>query len=133
MQKISKEEVDIDMLGATGATMMDLGFTPEATWAIMACTRAFAAGGHFIEEIERGQYTKLGQTLTPKEDYDGPEDRAVPSLDERSKNAKSAQTHTPDEWKKAFDQRKKIYGSGYSIIEEIEDPSKKTGIKKVGK
>ncbi|MHC4191995.1 MAG: citrate synthase family protein, partial [Planctomycetota bacterium] len=38
-QKISEKEIDIDMLGATGATMMDLGFTPEATWAIMACTR----------------------------------------------------------------------------------------------
>jgi hypothetical protein len=132
-QKISEKEIDIDMLGATGATMMDLGFSPEATWAIMACTRAFAAGAHYIEEVERGQYTRLGQTLTPKEDYDGPEDRAVPSLDERMKNAKPAQTHTPDEWKEAFEERKKVYGSGYSIIEEIEDPSKKTGIKKVGK
>ena len=132
-QKISEKEVDIDMLGATGATMMDLGFTPEATWAILACTRAFAAGAHYIEEIERGQYTRLGQTLTPKERYDGPEDKPVPSLEERAKNAKPAQTYTPDEWKKAFEERKKIYGSGYSIIEEIEDPSKKTGIKKVGK
>ena len=132
-QKISEKEIDIDMLGATGATMMDLGFTPEATWAIMACTRAFAAGAHYIEEIERGEYTRLGQTLTPKEHYDGPEDSPVPSLEERAKNAKPAQTHTPDEWKKAFEERKKIYGSGYSIIEEIEDPSKKTGIKKVGK
>ncbi len=132
-QKISPNPVDLDMLGATGATMMDMGFSSEATWAIMACTRAFAAGAHFIEEIERCEYTKLGQTLTPKESYDGPEDRPVPSLDERAKNAKTAQTHTPDEWKKAFDERKKIYGSGYSIIEEIEDPSKKTGIKKVGR
>jgi hypothetical protein len=132
-QKLSEKEIDIDMLGATGATMMDLGFSPEATWAIMACTRAFAAGAHYIEEIERNPYTRLGQTLTPKAYYDGPEDRPVPTLEERAKNATSAQTHTPDEWKKAFEERKKIYGSGYSIIEEIEDPSKKTGIKKVGK
>ncbi len=132
-QKISPKPIDLDMLGATGATMMDLGFSPEATWAIMACTRAFAAGAHFIEEIERGEYTRMGQPLTPKEHYDGPEDRPVPSLEERAKNAKSAQTHTPDEWKKTFDERKKIYGSGYSIIEETEDPSKKTGIKKVGR
>ena len=132
-QKISEKEIDIDMLGATGATMMDLGFTPEATWAIMACTRAFAAGAHYIEEIERGEYTRLGQTLTPKEYYDGPEDRPVPSLEERAKNAKPAQTNTPDEWKKAFEERKKNFGSGYLIIEEIEDPSKKTGIKKVGR
>ena len=132
-QKISPESLDLDMLGATGATMRDLGFSPEATWAIMACTRAFAAGAHYIEEIERGDHTRTGQTLTPKEDYDGPGDRPAPSLDERAKNARTAQTKTPDEWKKAFEERKKIYGSGYSIIEEIEDPSEKTGIKKVGR
>ena len=132
-QKISTEPVDLDMLGATGAVMMDLGFSPEATWAILAVTRSFACGAHYIEEVERESYTKLGQTLTPKEDYDGPADRPVPPLEEREKNAKPAQTHTPQEWKKAFDERKKIYGSGYSIVEEIEDPSKKTGIKSVGR
>ncbi len=132
-QKLSDTPVDLDLLGATGATMMDLGFSPEATWAIMACTRAFAAGAHYIEEIERGKYTRLGETLTPKEDYDGPQDRPVPSLEDRARNAVSAQTKSPDEWKQAFEERKKIFGSGYLIVEEIEDPSQKTGIKKVGK
>ena len=133
VQKISKEAVDLDMLGAIGATMMDLGFTPEATWAILAVTRSFAAGAHFIEEIERGSYTQLGQNLTPKENYDGPEDKPVPPFSERDKITKSAQCKTTDEWKKAFDEKQSLYGSGYSIIEEIEDPSKKTGIKKVGR
>lgn len=132
-QKASAEPVDLDMLGAIGATMMDLGFSPEATWAILAVTRSFAAGAHYIEEVERGEYMKIGQTLTPKEDYDGPADRPVPPLKDREKVAKPALTRTPEEWKKAFDERKKILGSGYSIVEEIEDPSKKSGIKKVGK
>ncbi len=132
-QKASSEPVDLDLLGAIGAAMLDLGFTSEATWAIMAITRSFAAGAHYIEEVEREEYTKLGQTLTPKEDYDGPADRPVPPLAEREKVAQPAQTHTPDEWGKAFEERKKLYGSGYSIIEEIEDPSKKSGIKKVGR
>ncbi|UCE06261.1 MAG: hypothetical protein JSW07_22235 [bacterium] len=132
-QKVSKKPVDLDMLGAMGATMMDLGFTPEATWAILAVTRSFAAGAHYIEEIERGSYTQLGQNLTPKEDYDGPADRPVPPLSERDKIAKPAQCKTTEEWKKAFEERKSLYGSGYSIVEEIEDPSKKTGIKKVGR
>ena len=132
-QKASAEPVDLDMLGAIGATMMDLGFSPEATWAILAVTRSFAAGAHYIEEVERGEYMKIGQTLTPKEDYDGPADRPVPPLKDREKFAKPALTRTPEEWKKAFDERKKILGSGYSIVEEIEDPSKKSGIKKVGK
>lgn len=132
-QKASDGDVDIDMLGAIGTVMMDLGFTPEATWAILAVTRAFAAGAHYIEEVERGEYTRLGQTLTPKEDYDGPEDRTVPSTEDRAKTAKSAQTHTPDEWKQAFTERKKMYGTGYRIVEEVEDPSKKTGVKSIGR
>lgn len=132
-KRLKKEPVDIDMLGATGITMMDLGFTPEATWAILAVTRAFAAGTHYIEELERGEYTRLGQELTPKEDYDGPSDRKVPPLEDRDKMAKPALTRSPEEWKKAFEERKKLYGSGFGIVEEIEDPSKKSGIKKVGK
>ncbi|UCH20964.1 MAG: hypothetical protein JSU83_20995 [Deltaproteobacteria bacterium] len=132
-QNISDEPVDLDMLGATGAAMMDLGFTPEATWAILAVTRSYAAGAHYIEEIERGSYTRLGQELTPKEDYDGPADRPVPPLKDRDKVAESALCRTPEDWKKRFEAMKKVHGSGFSIVEEIEDPSKKSGIKKVGK
>ena len=124
-QRISDHPVDLDMLGAIGATMMDLGFTPEATWAIIAVTRAFGAGAHAIEEIEREGVTRQGQELTPKELYDGPEDRPVPPLTERDKFAKPAQTYTLDEWKKAFEERKKLHGSGFAIMEEIKDPSKK--------
>jgi hypothetical protein len=132
-QKASGEPVDLDMLGATGATMLDLGFSPEATWAILAVTRAFATGAHYIEEIERDDYCRTGQALTPKEFYDGPEDRPVPPLKDRNKIAKSGICRTVDEWAEAREERKEIVGSGHSIIEEIEDPSKKSGIKKVGK
>ncbi|MBW2514894.1 MAG: hypothetical protein JRE21_10050 [Deltaproteobacteria bacterium] len=132
-QKTLDRPVDLDMLGATGAAMMDLGFTPEATWAILAVTRSFAAGAHYIEEVEREEKNRLGQELTPKEDYDGPEDRPVPPLAEREKIASSAICTTPDEWKRRFEKMKKVQGSGFSIIEEVQDPSKKSGIKKVGK
>jgi hypothetical protein len=132
-QNVFDEPVDLDMLGATGATMMDLGFTPEATWAILAVTRAFAAGAHYIEEVEREESNRLGQQLTPKEDYDGPADRPVPPLGDRGKSAKSAICRTPQEWKARFEEMKETRGSGFSIVEEIADPSKKSGIKKVGK
>jgi citrate synthase len=132
-QKASDTPVDIDMLGAMGSVMMDLGFSPEATWAILAVTRSFAAGAHYIEEVERGGFQKLGQALTPKEWYDGPDDRPVPPLADRDKHAQSALCKNLEQWAQAEEKRKEVLGSGYSIHEEIEDPSKKTGIKSVGK
>lgn len=132
-QRLSDTPVDVDMLGATCATMMDLGFTPEATWGIVAVTRSYGAGAHYIEEVEREGYTRLGETLTPKDLYDGPDDRPVPPLKDRDKVAKPGKTRTPDEWKAAFEERKKLNGSGFAIVEEIHDPSKKTGVKSVGK
>ena len=125
-QQISDTPVDLDILGAIGATMMDLGFTPEAIWAILAITRSFGAGAHYIEEVERESMTALGQEFTPKELYDGPEDRPVPALAKRNELAQQAQTFTLEEWKQAFEDRKKLYGSGFAIIEEVEDPSEKT-------
>ncbi|MBA7695976.1 hypothetical protein ES703_104618 [subsurface metagenome] len=112
------------MLGALGAAMLDLGFTPEAAWSIFAVTRAFAGGAHSIEEIEREGYTMMGKALTPREDYDGPVDRPVPSLVERAKNAKPGQAKSLEEWKSRLEQKKKLYGSGHAIVEEIEDPRK---------
>ncbi len=124
-QQISDHPVDLDILGAIGAAMMDLGFTPESTWGILAVTRSFGAGAHAIEEIEREGETRLGQELTPKEDYDGPEDRPIPPLADRDKTAKPGQTYTPEEWKKTLAERQKFYGSGFAIVEEIKDPRKK--------
>jgi hypothetical protein len=132
-QAASSEPVDIDMLGATGAIMQDLGFTPEATWAILAITRSFGAGAHYIEEVERGEMSRMGQQLSPKANYDGPANRPVPPLKDRAKVAKSAVCKTPEEWKARFESMKKVMGSGFSIVEEVADPSKKSGMKKVGK
>ena len=121
-QKISEESVDLDMLGAMGATMMDLGFSPDSTWVVLAVTRAFAGGAHFCEQAEREPFERFGQRLTPKKYYDGPEDRSVPSLDERKKFASAEQYKTPEEWKKGFDRKQKMKGTGWAIVEDIADP-----------
>ena len=130
---LSDTPVDVDLLGAMAATMMDLGFTPEATWAIIAVTRSFGAGAHYIEEVEREGYTRLGEHLTPKEFYDGPDDRPVPPLADRHEHAAPARVGTPDEWLAALEERRKLRGSGAAIVEEIHDPSKKTGVRALGK
>lgn len=133
VQESLEYEVDVDLLGATGAVMMDLGFTPEATWVILAVTRSFAAGAHYIEEIEREGYTRWGEELTPEEDYDGPDDRPVPPVADRDRHAIPAVCTTLEEWHARFEAMRSVYGSGFGIVEEIEDPSKKSGIKSVGK
>jgi citrate synthase len=122
-RKASAIPVDIDLLGAIAAVMADLGFTPEATWTLIAVTRSIGTGAHCIEEVEREGFTRLGETLTPKELYDGPEDRPVPPLAEGKRQAQTAQTHTLEEWKAEFERRKELNGSGFAIVEEIEDPS----------
>jgi len=88
-------------------------------------TRAFATGAHYCEEIEREEPVRLGQTLTPKEWYDGPEDRPVPTLEQRKTVAKAMEAQTPEEWKATFLERQKISGSGWAIVEEIDDPKRK--------
>jgi len=124
-QKISPEPVDVDMLGATGAVMFDLGFSPEATWAVLAVGRAFAGGAHYCEEVEREEPMRLGQMLTPREWYDGPGDRPVPTLQERKQTVRPGTCHTPEEWKKDFVEKQKMKGSGWAIVEEIDDPRRK--------
>jgi citrate synthase len=123
-QKAGHDPVDLDMLGSVGATMFDLGFTPEAAWSIIAITRAFGTGAHAIEEVERESQVIFGQSLQPKEYYDGPPDRPVPPVKDREKVANPAYSKTLEEWKRNFEERKKLKGSGYSIVEHIEDPRK---------
>ncbi len=121
-QQAGSSPVDIDMLGATGAIMADMDFSPEATWTIIAVTRSFGAGAHYMEEVEREGTSRLGEVLTPKDLYDGPADRPVPPLADRDKHAVPAQTHSLEEWKEELERRKKIPASGFAIVEEIEDP-----------
>ena len=46
-------------------------------------------------------------------------------MEERAKTVKAACCSTPEEWKKAFDERQKMVGSGWAIVEEIEAPKLK--------
>ncbi len=127
--KIEIGFVEADMIGAMTAAMMELDFSSDGAWCIMAVTRSFAAGAHAIEEMERESVDVLGGTLTPKEWYDGPVDRPVPSLEERS-GFKGAQAQTAKEWKEKWERNEKLYGSGFSISYEIAEVRKATVSKK---
>lgn len=121
-QETSDEPVALDMLGATTAVMLDLGFTPEAAWSIIAVTRAFASGCHAIEEIEREPKSVWGAALSPIENYDGPKLRQVPDLEDRDKVAVSNRQMQGDSlvsWYKDFLEKQKMVGTGHAIVEDI--------------
>lgn len=120
--------VEADMIGAMSATMMELEFSSDAAWCILAVTRSFAGGCHAMEEMEREDKDVLGKTLTPKEWYDGPVDRPVPALSDRP--AKGKQAQTVSEWIQGWKEMERLKGSGYSIPYVIDDPRKATVSKK---
>ncbi len=121
-QDASETPVALDMLGATTAAMLDLHFTPEAAWAIIAVTRAFASGCHAIEEVEREPKEVWGAALSPKESYDGPEDQPVPDPEARDEVAvpnKKCQGETLESWYEDFKRKQKIVGTGHAVVEEV--------------
>ena len=59
VQALSDEPVDIDMLGAMGAAMFDIGFSPEATWAVSGGDAGVCCGLPFYG---RGGMRTTGKT-----------------------------------------------------------------------
>ena len=96
---------------------------PRGDLGVLAVTRASQTGAHYCEEIERRRRS-AGQILTPKEWYDGPEDRPVPTLEERKKVAKAMEAQTPESeanlHRAAEDQGVRLGHRG-----EIDDPRRK--------
>lgn len=50
--EISGRTLHPNVLGAAGSTLLDLGFSPKACWAIGILSRAFSCAAHAIEEME---------------------------------------------------------------------------------
>jgi len=122
VQEKSEEPVALDMFGATCAVMMDLNFTPEAIWSIIAIVRAYAAGAQAIEEIEEEPKSIYGAPLTPKEYYIGPEDKEVPTLEERNRIAepnKKKVGNDANSWIKDLERKQRQRATGWVIEEEL--------------
>ena len=82
-----------NLLGAAGPVLLDLGFSPEASFAIGVLCRGFSCAAHAIEEAaeespwrasRRGDETDiLDLSLQGPDRYAGPADRVVPPRAER--------------------------------------------------
>lgn len=122
-KKEGKSELHPDMVGAGGSALLDLGFSPESSWAILIVCRAYGCGAHCIEEMERGP---LGQYGVPQKgfeeyEYDGTKLKPVPPIEERDKYTKPIKSSTVEEWKQKVEEQKKIKGIGWTILKEEDE------------
>jgi citrate synthase len=78
----------INIVGISAAILCDLGFSPQAAWAVGFLARAVSCAAHAIEEMDREKAWRasretpmvplLDLSLQGPEYYDGPEERAFP-------------------------------------------------------
>lgn len=88
--------VAVNMIGAGNTALMDLGFSPNAAWCIGSVCRGYSCAAHAIYTMKKGHawaaskrepmVQMLDLTMIR---YIGPEDRSVPSQEERQEYAKN--------------------------------------------
>lgn len=89
--ELSGRDLKPNVLGAAGPTLLDLGFGPQACWALGILCRAFSCAAHAIEEMEMQSPWRasssnpmidiLDLSLQGPRYYHGPEKRPVPVPD----------------------------------------------------
>ena len=94
-EREGKRPVGVNVVGAGNTALGDLGFSPNAAWAIGCICRGFSCACHAIENMKRGhawmastrermvQLLDLSMII-----YEGIPDRPVPTQEERQEYAK---------------------------------------------
>ena len=90
-----RSHVGVNVVGAGNTALCDLGFAPNAAWVIGSVSRAFSCAAHALYNMKRGRAwaASRNEPMVQMIDlsmikYVGPEDRAVPSQEERQEYAK---------------------------------------------
>lgn len=90
-----KRPLAVNMIGAGNTALAELGFSPNAAWAIGCICRGFSCACHAIENMQKGRawmastQTKMIQMLDLSMiAYDGIPDRPVPTQEKREEHAK---------------------------------------------
>ena len=94
-EREGKRPVGVNVVGAGNTALADLGFSPNAAWAIGCICRGFSCACHAIENMKRGHAwmastrEKMVQLLDLSMiAYDGIPDRPVPTQGERQEYAR---------------------------------------------
>ena len=90
-----KKPIAVNMIGAGNTALADIGFSPNAAWCIGCVCRAFSCAAHALLTMRKGHAWAASkrEPMVQMLDlsmikYIGPEDRPVPSQEERQEYAK---------------------------------------------
>jgi citrate synthase len=90
-----KKTIAVNMIGAGNTALADMGFSPNAAWCIGCVCRGFSCAAHALFEMRKGHAWAASkrEPMVQMLDlsmikYVGPEDREVPSQEERQEYAK---------------------------------------------
>lgn len=88
--------VGVNVVGAANTALMDIGFSPNAGWCIGSVSRGYSCAAHAIYNMKRGRAwaASRNEPMVQMLDlsmikYIGPEDRDVPSQEERQEYARN--------------------------------------------
>ncbi len=94
-KKDGRSYVAVNMIGAGNTALADLGFSPNAGWCIGCVTRGFSCAAHALYNMKKGRAWAASkrEPMVQMLDlsmikYEGPEDRKVPSQEERQEYAR---------------------------------------------
>lgn len=89
-----KAYVGVNVVGAGNAALSDLGFAPNAAWCVGSVSRGYSCAVHAIYAMKKGRAwaASSAEPMVQMLDlsmikYIGPEDREVPSQEERAEYA----------------------------------------------
>lgn len=104
-KKEGRSYVAVNMIGAGNTALAELGFAPNAAWAIGCVCRGFSCAAHALYTMKKGHAWAASkrEPMVQMLDlsmikYIGPADREVPSQEERQEFARKQKEE--GEWKK---------------------------------
>ena len=94
--KDGRAYVGVNVVGAGNTALMDIGFSPNAGWCIGSVSRGYSCAAHALYNMKKGRAwaASKNEPMVQMLDlsmikYIGPDDREVPSQEERQKYAQA--------------------------------------------
>jgi len=94
-EREGRSYVGVNVVGAGNTALMDIGFSPNAAWCIGSVSRGYSCAAHALFNMKRGRAwaASRNEPMVQMLDlsmikYVGPEDREVPTQEERQEYAR---------------------------------------------